>query len=344
MTTAIGLALCAATASAGGTVPQQVDGRYLYPDDYMADPATHVFDGKIYIYPSHDWDSPVKDATDGNHFDMKDYHVFSVEGNPMTGQVTDHGVIFSLEDVSWASRQLWAPDAVEKDGKYYFYFCARDKEEKFRIGVATADSPVGPFDVKSQPIAGTYSIDPAVFGDDGEYYIYFGGLGGGQLQKYRDNVFHPDGEIPPKDSNSLSPRVARLSPDMMTLAEAPRAVMIVDAAGEPLKEGDPHRFYEAAWMHKHDGRYYFSYSTGGTHLLCYAIGDNPYGPFTYTGEIMTPVTGWTTHHSIVEYDGKWYIVCHDSKPSGGVSRLRSMKVMPLTYNPDGTIVTLDGGK
>ncbi|MCH5347667.1 MAG: family 43 glycosylhydrolase [Muribaculaceae bacterium] len=323
----------------GATV--KAKARYLWPDDYMADPAAHVFNGKIYIYPSHDWDSPVTDGTDGNHFDMRDYHVLSIDGDPMTGKVTDHGCVMSLEQVPWAERQLWATDCVERDGIYYLYFTARAKDGLFKIGVATATAPEGPFTPQAEPIAGTYSIDPAVFNHDGNFYIYFGGLGGGQLQNYPDNEFIADRDRPAKGETAMMPRVARLSDDMLSLAEAPRPLEIVDAEGQPLAEGNPHRFYEASWMHENDGRLYFSYSTGDSHLLCYAIGDSPYGPFTYTGEIMTPVKGWTTHHSIVNHDGDWWIFYHDSANSGK-SRLRSTKVSPLTHRPDGTIVTIAG--
>ena len=95
-------------------------------------------------------------------------------------------------------------------------------------------------------------------------------------------------------------------------------------------------------MHKYNGKYYYSYSTGDTHLLCYATGDNPYGPFTYQGVILTPVTGWTTHHSICEFKSKWYLFHHDSKPSGGKTWLRSLKVVELDYLPDGSIKTIRG--
>lgn len=95
-------------------------------------------------------------------------------------------------------------------------------------------------------------------------------------------------------------------------------------------------------MHKYNGKYYFSYSTGDSHLLCYAIGDNPYGPFTYQGVIMTPVVGWTTHHAIAEYKGKWYLFHHDCVPSNDKTWLRSLKVCELHYNADGTIQTIDG--
>ena len=77
-------------------------------------------------------------------------------------------------------------------------------------------------------------------------------------------------------------------------------------------------------------------------MFCYAIGDNPYGPFTYQGVIQTPVIGWTTHHAIVEFKGKWYLFHHDCVPSGGKTWLRSMKVCELQYHADGKIITIDG--
>lgn len=321
--------------------PLNTPARYLFPDDYMADPSAHVFEGKLYIYPSHDWESGVTDPTDGNHFNMRDYHVFSTK-DPEKGKVTDHGVVLSLEEIPWAGRQLWACDVAEKDGKYYMYFPAKDKNDIFRIGVAVADKPYGPFKPQPHPMRGSYSIDPAVLEDNGSYYIYFGGLQGGQLQRFRNNKAIECGTIPGDNEEALPARVARLSDDMLEFAEEPRPVVILDAEGNPLKNGDPHRFFEAAWVHKYNGKYYFSYSTGTTHMLCYAIGDNPYGPFTYQGVILTPVVGWTTHHSICQYKGKWYLFFHDSTPSGGHSHLRSMKVCELQYNPDGTIRTIAG--
>ena len=132
---------------------------------------------------------------------------------------------------------------------------------------------------------------------------------------------------------------------MLEFAEEPKDLLILDENGEPLKAGDhDRRFFEASWMHKYNGKYYFSYSTGNTHLLCYAIGDNPYGPFTYQGVILTPVVGWTTHHCVAEIAGKWYLFHHDSVPSGGRTWLRSLKVVELEYNSDGTIKTIDGLK
>ena len=132
---------------------------------------------------------------------------------------------------------------------------------------------------------------------------------------------------------------------MKSFAEPVKEVSIVDESGKELLRGDnSKRFFEAAWMHKYNGKYYLSYSTGDTHLICYATGDSPYGPFTYQGVILKPVLGWTNHHSIVEFKGKWYLFYHDSTLSGGQTHLRCIKVTELTYNADGTIKTIDALK
>ncbi len=238
--------------------------RYLVPGDYMADPAVHVFDGKLYIYPSHDRESGVEENDNGDHFDMCDYHVFSTE-DVMNGTVTDHGIVLKVSDVPWAGRQLWDCDVACKNGNYYMYFPLKDRNDIFK-----------------------------------------------------------------------------LSDDMLQFAEEPRPLVILDEHGHPLSAGDnARRFFEASWMHKYNGKYYFSYSTGDTHLLCYATGDNPYGPFTYQGVILQPVVGWTTHHAIVEYKGKWYLFHHDCVPSGGTTWLRSLKVCELEYDAEGKIKTIE---
>ncbi len=255
--------------------------RYLVDDLYMADPSAHVFNGKIYIYPSHDYDSGQPENDNGDHFAMKDYHVYSLE-NPETSKAIDHGKVLEVSDIPWGGRQLWDSDCAEKNGKYYLYFSLKDKTDIFRIGVAVSDKPEGPFVPEKNPIIGSYSIDPCAFEDNGEYYLYFGGIWGGQLQRYRNNKAQEIGALPADNEPALCAKVAKLSGDMLEFAETPKDVIILDENGEPLKQGDTERrFFEASWMHKYNGKYYFSYSTGDTHLLCYAIGDNPYGPFTY---------------------------------------------------------------
>ena len=326
--------------------------RYLFPNDYMADPSANVFNDRLYIYPSHDRDSGEAFDDDGGHFQMRDYHVLSLD-DVANGEITDHGVILDVDQVEWAEKQMWDNDVIEKNGKYYLVFSAKDYNGVFHLGVAVADKPEGPFIPEPYPIRGSFSIDPCMFkDDDGTIYCYYGGLWGGQLQWYgltpqasanEEGVVMgpaPDKKTPmflPADSPAVPSLMAKMSDDMLQFAEAPHPVVILDENGEPLKAGDPHRFFEASWMHKHNGKYYFSYSTGDSHYLCYAIGDSPYGPFTFKGVILDPVVGWTTHHSIVKFKDEWFLFYHDCVPSNDTTWLRSLKVQKLYYNDDGTI-------
>ncbi len=309
---------------------------------YTADPSAHVFEGRLYLYPSHDRETDIPANDNGDQYDMTDYHVFSLDA--IEGSVTDHGVTLALEQIPWASKQLWAPDAAVKDGNYYLYFPARDHTGIFRIGVAVGSAPEGPFTPEPEPIAGSYSIDPCSFVDaDGQAYLYFGGIWGGQLQCWQSGKFDPVGREPVGAGPALMPRVARLSDDMRSFVGGVQEVSLLDEDGTPLKASDhDRRFFEAAWVHRRGDLYYFSYSTGDTHFLVYATGDNPLGPFTYRGRILEPVIGWTTHHSIVEFQGRWYLFYHDASLSGGESHLRCVKVSEIFYAPDGSILPVNG--
>ncbi|CEL08320.1 Putative Beta-1,4-xylosidase [Aspergillus calidoustus] len=334
---------------------------------YTADPSAHVFNNKLYIYPSHDRETDIQFNDNGDQYDMADYHVFSLSTPPSTEnnhqpEVTDHGVVLSTPDVPWVSKQLWAPDAAERNGKFYLFFPARDRQDVFRIGVAVGDRPEGPFVAEKEPIKGVYSIDPAVFvdtpenGGDGDgkaAYIYFGGLWGGQLQCWTKGASAEEGEGgwvfdaskkgPQEPSgagiSALFPRVAKLTPDMLSLASPVLDLVILDPDTQQPIAADDHsrRFFEAAWMHKHNGKYYFSYSTGDTHYLVYAVSDSPLGPFVYKGRILEPVLGWTTHHSIAEWKGKWWLFYHDCEISKGVSHLRNVKMREIRHDEEGFI-------
>ena len=306
---------------------------------FTADPSAHVFNGKIYIYPSHDIPHNGEDNDNGDEYQMRDYHVLSMES--LDSECVDNGLALSEKDVPWVSEQMWAPDAAYKNGKYYLYFPARDKEGNFRLGVAESDSPVGPFTPDDNYIPGSYSIDPAVYVESEEAYIYFGGLWGGQLEKWQTGEFVSNPVVPSGDDPALGPMVAVLSDDMKSFKTEPQMLRILDENGEPIKAGDEERrYFEAPWMHKYNGKYYLSYSTGTTHYLAYATSHSPLGPFTYGGRIMEPVIGWTTHHSIVEIDGKWYLFYHDCEMSGGINHRRSVKYTELKYNEDGSIITI----
>jgi hypothetical protein len=326
-----------------GADPAKFLTQPLAIEAYSADPSAHVFNGKIYIYGSHDYDSGIPSDDLGNQYAMKDYQVISMDS--IGGPVTVNPVALDIKDVPWASEKMWAPDAAEKDGKYYLYFPVKDKEGVFRIGAAVGDSPIGPFKAQPEAIKNSFSMDPAVFkDDDGKYYMYFGGLWGGQLQHWKTGKWDPNDDAQPADDKpALLPKVARLDASMVELAEKPKDVKIVDEKGKLLLSKDhDRRFFEASWMHKYKGNYYFSYSTGDSHFIAYAMGKSPYGPFTHKGNILMPVLGWTNHHSIVEVDGKWYIFYHDTQRSNGVNHLRNVKQpIEITYNEDGTIQPID---
>ena len=131
---------------------------------YTADPSAHVFNSRIYIYPSHDTATGTKEDDLGGHFDMRDYHILSMDS--VGGEITDHGIALDIKNVPWAGRQMWAPDAAFSNGKYYLYFPVKNKQDFFQIGVAVSEKPEGPFIAEKEPIKNSYSIDPCVFKDE----------------------------------------------------------------------------------------------------------------------------------------------------------------------------------
>ena len=132
---------------------------------FTADPSAHVFNGKIYVYASHDTEDgpPLADVepfkgSEGGAFKMRDYVVLSMADPKAKVQV--HRNVLDIADVPWAARQMWAPDAAYRNGTYYLYFPAKDRAGAFRIGVATSKDPAGPFRARPEPINGSFSIQP----------------------------------------------------------------------------------------------------------------------------------------------------------------------------------------
>lgn len=272
---------------------------------YTADPTARVFNDTLYVYPSHD--IQCEPGFGENGFCMEDYHVFSTTD---FGEWTDHGVILTQEDAAWImpeSYSMWAPDCIEKDGKYYFYFPAKPKDGTafMRVGIAVADHPTGPFTVRQSYLPTVKGIDPGLFvDDDGTPYLYF--AGGGTLQ------------------------VVKLREDMMGLASPVQNVIHLPSEG----------YKEGPFLFKRDSIYYFTFPHApfGSEEIAYAMGSSPTGPFTYKGKIMDRWTDgcWTNHHSIVEYKGLWYMFYHHHDLSGDQT-LRSIRVDRLFFNEDGTI-------
>ena len=275
-----------------------------------ADPDVQVYDGVVWVYCSQDRN--VDSTKHEHHYDAMDgYHVFS--SIDMVNW-TDHGEIFHSSDVSWAWEKggfLWAPGSARMNGKYYLYYPIKDKEGKWRIGVAIGDSPKGPFKDSGRPLEGLGGIDPKVLiDDDGQAYIY------------------------------NNPGVmAKLKPNMIELAEK---VHKIEYAPKEVMDNDTLKFNEGAFMHKKDGVYYFSYTNwkNKTHQGFYAIGDNPYGPFEWKGPMAPRPAGAQDHHSIIGFKNQWYYFYHiaiNGQPKYKESQGRIVCFDKLFYNGDGTI-------
>lgn len=279
----------------------------IITDQFTADPAARVFEGKVYLYPSHDILAREGRGRPG-WFCMEDYHVFSSEN---LVDWTDHGVIVSQDSVPWirpASYSLWAPDCISRNGKYYFYFPAPAKDATFgrffSVGVAISDKPSGPFVPQPEPIKHVNGIDPNPFIDrNGQAYLYWAAR----------NFY-----------------VARLKDNMLELAGEPQTVEGLPEKG--LKEGP--------FVIERNGIYYMTYPhvQDSTERLEYAISDNPMGPFKVTGVIMDESLGcWTNQQSIIEYKGQWYLFYHHNDLSPHFDKNRSVRIDSLFFNQDGTI-------
>lgn len=278
---------------------------------YTADPTARVFNGRLYVYPSHDRDT-------ATWFNMDDWHVLSTSNMK---DWTDHGVCLSLKDLPWAKKYAWAPDCVYKNGKYYFYY----PTDKDYIGVAIGKTPYGPFTVplkkpllnrKTKGVICTGDfIDPAVFiDDDGSAYIYFG-------------------------QNQVN--MVKLNDDMISFSDTVRVLK----GAEGFFEAAWMHKYKGKYYLSYSG------PISGRKKILYSVSDSPYGPFEFKGEILRPMNSCTNHHSIVEFKGQWYLFYHNSdlyfeqhpneKPVCDWSKpapfRRSICVDYLYYNEDGTI-------
>lgn len=264
----------------------------------FADPNLVIFGDRYHLYPT----------TDGR----ADWGAtsFSALTSPDLVTWTDHGEIVRLgRDVTWSDAHAWAPTIAERDGRYYFYFTADSS-----IGVATGDTPLGPFTDLGRPLIarGAYPggmIDPAVFlDDDGRYYLYWG-----NTWLY----------------------CVELGPDMST----------IDA--ESVVSWQPTGFREAGWVHRREDVYYLSWSENDTrdpeYRLRYATGESPRGPWTDRGVLLEqdPQRGIlaTGHHSIVRVPrtDTWIIAYHRFRIPGGNGYQRETIFELLEHAPDGTL-------
>lgn len=281
----------------------------LITNQYSADPSARVFGDKVYIYPSHDILATKGHGRPG-WFCMEDYHVFS---SANLTDWTDHGVILTQQKVPWAdstSYSMWAPDCINRNGKYYLYFPTTAKSSGlngrgFTIGVAIADHPFGPFTPQPDPIKGVHGIDPNVFIDkDGKAYLYYA----------QGNIFG-----------------ARLKENMLELSTEP--ITLGNFPNKGLKEGP--------YLFERNGIYYMTYPHVENKIerLEYATSNSPLGPFKFAGVIMDESASgcWTNHQSIVQFKNQWYLFYHNDDLSPNFDKARSIRADSLFFNADGTI-------
>lgn len=287
--------------------------------DYTSDPAPLVVDGKLYILTGRDTAGPGV-----NDFQMPEWQMLVTTDDPMGGRWTHYPHFVRPEAVfSWASPgRAYAAQIVRgPNGKFYLYapvvYAAATTRDKFAIGVAVADTPLGPW-VDAHPdgpvVSQSYpvpndiqNIDPTVLvDDDGRVYLYqgtFGHLKGVELER-----------------------------DMVTLKGTPVDVRTLDG------------FFEAPWLFERSGTYYLAYAantagptsecTEAIYYACIAYGTapTPLGPWTYRGVILDPVSSTTSHPGIVEYEGKWYIAYHTADAKNGGHFRRSVAIDRLEWD------------
>ncbi|MDF7809246.1 family 43 glycosylhydrolase [Pontiellaceae bacterium B12219] len=232
---------------------------------------------------------------------MDGYHIFSTDDML---NWTDHGQSLHSSDVDWTGGPgaMWAPDCVYKDGTYYYYFPHHNKKKQWEIGVATSTKPASDFKVQGVVKGATTFCDPNVFiDDDGQAYLYAVVKAQTYAAKLKDNMMEIEGE------------------------------MVLQAELYDHREGP--------FVFKRKGLYYliFPDNTEGGHQMRYATSDSPLGPWETRGIILDKTSALTSHGSIVEYKGQWYLFYHNADLSGGRKANRSICFDKVFFNEDGTI-------
>lgn len=342
---------------------KQVFNPFLPLDEYIPDGEPHIFGDRVYLYGSHDFEG-------GRTFCMGDYTVYSAPVNDLSDWRCE-GVTYRAEqDPDYKERPyMYAPDVVRgNDGKYYLYYCMSGD---FGVGgyygpisVAVSDSPAGKYEFighvrwKDGSVMNKYvCFDPAVINDDGVIRIYYGtqylGESNDVLEKDENrlrSVMERFGksreEILSTEDNVNGPVMAVLEDDMLTIKEGPKHIIPYETEGTSF-EG--HAFFEGSSIRKTGDTYYFVYSSQKNHELCYATSKYPDRDFVYGGTIVSNgdvgingrtdadrlnMTG-TTHGSIIEINGQWYVFYHRLTHKSDYSRQACAEKIAVA--PDGSI-------
>lgn len=277
---------------------------------YTADPAPMLHDGRVYVFTGHDEDS-------ATNYDMRDWRLFSSE-DMVNWQ--HHGVPMSLSTFSWASANAWAGQAIDRNGKFYYYAPVRNNATGgMAIGVGISDHITGPFqDAIGSPLVENGQIDPSVFiDDDGQAYMYWG---------------NPDLWY------------VKLNEDMVSYNGEPTKVELT-TAGFGVREGNsgrPTAFEEGPWIYKRGGIYYLVYAANCcAEDIRYSTGTSATGPWTYGGIIMPSQGGsFTNHPGLIDFNGTSYFFYHNGALPGGNGFDRSVSVESFTYSSDGSFPTI----
>ena len=279
-------------------------------EGWYADPEVRVFEQQYWIYPT--YSAPYGQQVFMDAFSSTDLVTW-----------TKHPRVLDVASVKWATRALWAPTIVFRDGWYYLFFSANDiqnDQQPGGIGIARARKPGGPFeDYLGKPLVdkfynGAQPIDPFVFQDqDGSFYLIYGGW---------------------RHCN-----IAKLNADFTGF--------VPHADGSTFKEITPEGYVEGSFMFVKDGKYYFMWSEGGwtgpNYAVAYAIGTSPLGPFQRAGKILQQDPAVATgagHHSVLRSprSGQWYIVYH-RRPLGQTDRnSRVVCIDEMKFDSSGAIL------
>ena len=280
----------------------------LTTEFYSADAAALVYHDSLFIFAGHDEQGPQGD--NNKAFVMNDWHVLVTDDME---KYHDYGAVLSVKTFKWANASAFAGHCEYRNGKFYWYVAvhhATIKEngsEGFAIGVAVADHPSGPWkdaigkalvtDDTQNDVA--LNIDPAIFYDGDDIWMYWGSWNAGRRVKLKEN--------------------------MLELAGTPEDIKIKD-------------FFEAPWMHKYRGNYYFSYASGYPSTTNYSMAPSLNGPWTQKGVINDKLdNSETNHQAIFKYLGHWYFMYHGANSPGGWTYRRSVNIDYLYYDEDANI-------
>ncbi|KAF2750476.1 carbohydrate-binding module family 6 protein [Sporormia fimetaria CBS 119925] len=277
---------------------------------YTADPAPVEYNGRLYVFTSHDEDG-------SRDFVMKDWRAYSTID---MANWQDHGSVASLQTFSWANANAWAGQVIPRNGKFYFYVPVRANSGRMAVGVGVADNILGPYrDAIGRPLVENNEFDPTVYIDDGgQAYMFWG----------NPNLWY-----------------VRLNQDMISYSGGINQVSVTTAGFGARRSGTnsrPTAYEEGPWVYKRNGLYYMIYAANCcSEDIRYATGPSITGPWTYRGLIMaTEGASFTNHPGIIDYKNNSYFFYHNGALPGGSGYTRSVAVERFVYNADGTIPQL----